>query len=422
MTAAAEQLRYDDLYARWERGNWRATELDFSEDVEQWKRLGEFERRAALWNYALFFHGEDVVATDLAPFISAAPLEEQRYFLATQQADEARHAVFFDRFMREVAGVGGDGTIRGTLEAVRPQLTWGFVRTFELLDRVTAELRSRPTRTTLARAVVMYHFVVEATLAQPGQHFIQSYLEKRDLLPGFREGMRLVSLDEQRHIGFGVRLLYDLQREDPDGVREAVADQLREVVPYSAPLFYPPGGDRRYTECFGFSLEDIYEEGARSLEQKMRAAGLPLDELPGPEIMPMDMAPRERGKRAIDLVEAGILGDGRLPKRRDAPAQELLFDLIRRAVDQRRTPGRELLLQWDFADADPWHVRVDNGSTAAVAGRADTPDVTLRCRWDDWVDVIGGRADPLRLMARGRLRPKGSLRSMALLPRLFPRR
>ena len=52
----------------------------------------------------MFFHGEDVVADDLAPFIDAAPREEQKYFLATQQVDEARHAIFFNRFMHEVVG------------------------------------------------------------------------------------------------------------------------------------------------------------------------------------------------------------------------------------------------------------------------------------------------------------------------------
>ena len=56
--------------------------------------------------------------------------------------------------------------------------------------------------------------------------------------------------------------------------REAVADLLREVLPYSLAVFVPPGWDRRYTECFGFTLEEIYEEAARSLESKLRAAGL----------------------------------------------------------------------------------------------------------------------------------------------------
>ncbi len=113
----ADSISYDDLYARWERGNWSATELDFTEDARQWReRFTDFERQAALWNYALFFWGEDAVADNLSPYIDAAPREEQKYFLATQQVDEARHAVFFKRFMHEVAGIG-DGSMASGLNA-----------------------------------------------------------------------------------------------------------------------------------------------------------------------------------------------------------------------------------------------------------------------------------------------------------------
>ena len=116
-------------------------EIDFSEDVRQWREdFSDLERRAALWNYAMFFVGEDAVTDDLSPFIDAAPREEQKYFLATQQVDEARHAIFFKRFMEEVVG-RGDGTIAGGLAAVEPELTWGFRKTFALLDEVTGELR-----------------------------------------------------------------------------------------------------------------------------------------------------------------------------------------------------------------------------------------------------------------------------------------
>ena len=89
----ADAISYEDLYARWERGNWSATELDFTEDARQWREdFTEFERQAALWNYCLFFWGEDAVADNLSPYIDAAPREEQKYFLTTQQVDEARHA------------------------------------------------------------------------------------------------------------------------------------------------------------------------------------------------------------------------------------------------------------------------------------------------------------------------------------------
>jgi hypothetical protein len=415
---AADRISYEDLYGRWERSNWRATEIDFTTDRRQWQEdFSDLQRRAALWNYALFFWGEDSVADNLSPFIDAAPREEQKYFLATQQVDEARHAVFFKRFMREVADVG-DGTVAGGLDAIRPQLTWGFVKTFELLDKHSDELRRDRSRTKLAQAVAMYHIVVEATLAQPGQHFIEAYLTKRDQLPGFRGGMRNVALDEQRHIGFGVKLLRDLALEDPD-VPLAVADLLREVLPYSAAVFVPPGWDRRYAECFGFTLEEIFAEGARSFESKLRAAGMPVETLPGPIPYPYDLEPDERARRMIAMLEAGLIGEGNGAPPRDPATMELLFDMLRRGVDPRHTPPAPLTLQWDFPDAEPWHLRVAGGDAAAEPGFAEHPDVTFTVRYNDFVDVFAGRLDPRRAMLTGKLRPHGSVRALWSARRLF---
>src|SRR5256885_8018160 len=139
-SAAAEQLSYEDLYARWEQGNWSAMELDFSQDREDWhNEFSELERKAALWNYAMFFHGEDSVTDNLSPYIDAAPREEQKYFLATQQVDEARHAVFFGRFMKEVVQRGSN--IAGSLAATQPHLNWGFRKTFEHITKVDEDLR-----------------------------------------------------------------------------------------------------------------------------------------------------------------------------------------------------------------------------------------------------------------------------------------
>src|SRR3982750_2160829 len=134
-TTAVDRISYADLYERWEKGNWSATALDFTQDRIDWhERMTDEQRRAALWNYSLFFHGEDSVTDNLSPYIDAAPLEEQKYFLATQQVDEARHAVFFARFMREVVDRGD--TIGTSLSATERELTWGFRKTFEYLDKV----------------------------------------------------------------------------------------------------------------------------------------------------------------------------------------------------------------------------------------------------------------------------------------------
>jgi hypothetical protein len=417
MSSAGAQVSYTDLYSRWERGHWRATEIDFSEDARQWREVfTEHERRAALWNYAMFFHGEDAVTDDLAPFIDAAPLEEQKYFLTTQQVDEARHAIFFKRFMEEVAGAG-DGTIAGGLQAVEPELTWGFRRTFALLDQITGTLRRDRSRVALARAVTMYHIVVEALLAQPGQHFISDYLERRDLLPGFRAGMKQVALDEQRHIGFGVKLLHDLAAEEP-AVRDAVADLVREVTPYSLAVFVPPNWDRSYTECFGFTLEEIYTEGARSFEQKLRSAGLPLESLPGPSVFPLELDHRGRAEYGLAMLQAGFLGPGNGAPPRDPASMALLFGALARMVDHRTAPA-PFTVQWEFSDAEPWHVHVANGSAAASAGRAPRIDVEVRCAYADWVDIVAGRLDPKRALATRKLRPHGSPRALWAARSLF---
>ena len=194
-TSATQSISYADLYARWERGNWRATEIDLTQDAIDWReKLTDAQRRSALWLYTLFFHGEDSVTDNLSPYIDAAPLEEQKYFLTTQQVDEARHSVFFNRFMHEVVGLG-DGTPGSGLRATAPQITWGHRKVFTRLDEMAAELRADRSPVKLAEAVTLYHVVVEASLAQPGQHMIEA------LPRGVRRPAGLPRGDAQRRPG-----------------------------------------------------------------------------------------------------------------------------------------------------------------------------------------------------------------------------
>src|SRR5438105_7100927 len=328
-----DAITYADLYARWERGNWRATELDFSEDARQWREdFTEFERQAALWNYCLFFWGEDAVADNLSPYIDAAPLEEQKYFLATQQVDEARHAVFFKRFMQEVCGIG-DGSMASGLNAIKPQLTLGFRKVFDRLDTMADELRKDRSRAKLAAAVTLYHIIIESSLAQPGQHFICSYLEERNQLPAFREGMENIATDEQRHIGFGVKLLADLKREDPVGVPRAVAGILRDVTRFTPQVLMPPGWDERYITVFNATFDTVGVEGLTSMTTKLRSAGMPIESLPGPPLLPPGLSPLEISQRGRALAKAGIIGVREGPSARDPETVAMMFDTLRRQIN-----------------------------------------------------------------------------------------
>jgi hypothetical protein len=418
-----DAITYADLYARWERGNWRATELDFSEDARQWREdFTEFERQAALWNYCLFFWGEDAVADNLSPYIDAAPLEEQKYFLTTQQVDEARHAVFFKRFMQEVCGIG-DGSMSSGLEAIKPQLTVGFRRVFDRLDRMAEELRADRSRCNLAAGVALYHILIEAALAQPGQHFICSYLEERDQLPAFREGMENIAADEQRHIGFGVKLLSDLKREDPVGVPKAVARILREVTRFTSQVLMPPGWDERYITVFNATFDTVGVEGLTSMTTKLRSAGMPVESLPGPPLLPAGLSHLEISQRGRALAKAGVIGVRQGPSARDPETVALMFDTIRRQVNPEHGLARPTTFEWEFIDPDvpTWHLTVNNGSSEVAQGAAAHPDLRLRLTYQDWVDIVGERLDPLRAIATGRLRPRGNPLALARLTKVFPR-
>ena len=412
-TIAADQVSYADLYARWEQGNWRATELDLTTDREQWENeFTELERAGALWTYSLFFHGEDSVADNLSPFIDAAPREEQKYFLATQQADEARHAVLFARFMKEVAGAGSD--VGASLDQTRPKLTWGFRKVFERLDRMADELRRDRSKPKLAQAITLYHVVIEASLAQPGQHFIEEGLGRRGLLPGFREGVGNVARDEQRHIAFGVKMIADLVREDPE-CEPAIAELLRAVLPFTVAVFVPPGWDERYVTSFGFTLQDVFAQGAEAMEGRLRAAGLdPTKMRLG---LPFDLSPAERAHRGLTMLRAGYLGEPNGAVTPNPEATAMLFDGLRRQIDPAVAPGATI--QWDFTDAEPWHLRIDNGNSSVAPGLTEDADLTFHCRLTDWVDIAAGRTEPWRALLQRKVRPSGSVRMLVRTRRLF---
>jgi hypothetical protein len=426
MSVASQSLManvtYEDLYHRWEQGNWSAYDIDFSKDRAGWEGLSDIQRRSAMWIYSMFFYGEDRVADTLAPYVTAAPTEEQSYFLATQQVDEVRHSVFFHRFFKEVIGVGGE-TLQQTLSSTLPQLNWGYRGIFDRLDRMADELRRDRSLPKYAQAITLYHLIVEGSLAQPGQHFIEDFFASEETMPGFSEGIANVSRDEQRHIGFGVKVLSELLADEhpqSEECKAAVVELLRETLPYGPAVFHPPNMDREYTECYGFSLEDIFAFGLKLIRQRWRTIGYPIEEMP-PGVFPFDpeKSPEEIAANQVKLMMGGILGPPESVPQATSELQRLYFDVIERVVDPKAANGSPLVYQWRFSDAEPWHLVIDNGSTRAEPGEAPSPNLTLETSWGDFVATGKPDANPLKMILTRRLRPHGSLRELARMRKVF---
>jgi hypothetical protein len=410
-------ITYEDLYRRWEENNWSAMALDYSKDRAGWDSLTDIQRKSALWMYSMFFYGEDSVADNLSPYIDAAPSEEQAYFLTTQQVDEARHAVHFHRFFKEVLGTGDD--VASTLETTLPQLGWGYRHVFERLDRMADELRADRSLPKFAQAVTLYHMVVEGTLAQPGQHYIEDFFVRDGSMPGFSEGMKHVSRDEQRHIGFGVKTLSEIVPQS-DECKAAIVELFRDVNRHSLAVFCPPGFDREYTECWGFTLEEIYSFGLRLIRQRWKTIGFPLEEMPS-DVWPFDhsLTPEQIAERQVKLLLAGVSGEPTGKPDSSPDVQEILFDVIARAANPSGAGHGRFTTQWQFTDAAPWHIVVDNGSTRAVEGIAGNPDLTVKTDWAEWVSISMDRKNPLKSIASRDLIPKGSPRALNTFRKVF---
>ena len=418
-----DNITYEDLYKRWEQGNWSAYDLDFSADEDGWNGLSEIQRRSAMWIYSMFYYGEDRVADTLAPYVTAAPTEEQQYFLATQQVDEVRHSVFFHRFFKEVIGVGGD-SVQQTLSSTLPQLNWGYRGIFDRLDVMAEELRKDRSVAKYAQAITLYHLIVEGSLAQPGQHFIEDFFASEETMPGFSAGMVNVSRDEQRHIGFGVKVLAELLNDPYPGWEEnraAVVELLKEVLPYGPAVFYPPNLDRSYTECYGFSLEDIFAFGLKLIRQRWRTIGFPTEEMP-PGTFPFDpeASAEEIAANQVKLMMAGVLGPPDAPKPDASPeVMAMYFDIVKRVADPAAANGSPLVYQWNFTDAEPWHLVLDNGSTRVEPGQAPNPTVTIETSWADWVASGKPDANQFKMLLTRRLRPRGPVREIARMRKVF---
>jgi ribonucleoside-diphosphate reductase beta chain len=270
---------YRKLISRWENQGWNSESFDFTVDAEQWNDDSLFtpeQKRFMLFSLSEFFLGEERVTTELLPFAIAAPTDDQRIFLASQIADEARHCVFFDRFYREVIG-SGTQTIADNLDVQRATVNDDFKQLFDgILHDVADELRRDPSNfEALVRGITLYMVVIEGTLALTGARFILRSLKEMDRLPGFRNGFTHVNRDESRHVGFGVKFLADAIRQD-ERYKQVVQDTLSETLPVGVLAFSPPWVEDRFNfqTPFGYHSSELFEYAMKSLSKKLAAMGM----------------------------------------------------------------------------------------------------------------------------------------------------
>jgi ribonucleoside-diphosphate reductase beta chain len=264
------------LYELWERQQWQSQAIDLERDKDQWAAMPEEQKDEHLWGLSSFFVGEERVTTQFSGLVMAYEDEQEEAFLTTQQVDEARHMQFFDRYYREVLGVGHE-RIQERLAAVRVHLTDSFVELFdERLVKAGERLIADPSDIEAkVDFITAYHMVIEGTLALTGQHFMLDWYEKAELLPGFQEGFSNIARDEHRHVAYGTWFLQQ-KCADPK-LRERVQATLNELLPLAAGVLVPKGyslGDEY--EFFGYTSEEQAAFAYSALTRRLKVIGVGL--------------------------------------------------------------------------------------------------------------------------------------------------
>ncbi|MEX0875329.1 MAG: ribonucleotide-diphosphate reductase subunit beta [Actinomycetota bacterium] len=219
------------LYQRWEKQNWVVHDLDFKQDAEDWKNIPDELKSEIIYGLQAFYMGEVCVTETLSPMVHAAPTTEDQQFLSTQLVDEARHAIFFELFFREVLGIDGlDSLKKDPLfkDYLSPDVP-GYGRVFfKDLPEVTDAVRKDPgDYKKWVTSIVLYHMLIEGMLALYGQRQLLQATRAFNVLPAFRAGFTAVTRDESRHVNYGV---YALRQAFDAGLHDHIVQSASDYM------------------------------------------------------------------------------------------------------------------------------------------------------------------------------------------------
>ncbi len=268
------------LYELWERQHWQSHTIDFEQDQRDWQRMDEDLRGRLAWNLSSFFIGEERVTTQFSGLVMAYESQSEEAFLTTQQVDEARHAQHFNRFYEQVLGI--DGTFEDRMRHARADLNPAFLEMFDgvLVDWGRRLIENPRDVEAKVDFVTLYHMIVEGTLALTGQWFLTDFMERKEILPGWVQGFKLISQDEHRHVAYGTWFLRE-KAADP-ALRRRIAERIAELIPLASAVLVPLGADPDSYEILDYSMQETNTFAFNALSRRLKVIGVDLAALAVP--------------------------------------------------------------------------------------------------------------------------------------------
>jgi ribonucleoside-diphosphate reductase beta chain len=258
------------LYKRYLRQRWDVYELDFTQDAIDWtEKMTDAERGVFLRVAQGFHHGERNVEAELPAFMMGAD-EEDKIFISSHIEDEARHTVFFDRFLREAVGLPGE-SIMDLLDSSYEYRTLPGAGATGLLSYISDDLAKNPyDQKSRVRYATIYHLYIEGVGALSTMKITLGYCRNRGLLPGYYSGFTATCRDEARHVQYGMSFLQDQVRRDP-AMAEEIYDMLRIIFDLNSSQ-----GNVLNLDALGLSVDELRRFNIIQLVRKLTDVGISL--------------------------------------------------------------------------------------------------------------------------------------------------
>ena len=277
-------LNWDSLPLRlFAKGNakfWNPTDIDLTQDAQDWERLDEQVKVRVLRLCSLFVAGEEAVTEDLQPFLRAMAAEGRlgdEMYLTQFAFEEAKHVQAF-RLWLDAIGVRED---LHEFVDTNPGYRALF---YEELPRSLEALLDDPGPRNQVRASVTYNHIIEGSLALTGYYAWNHVCTARGIFPGMRQIIRRIGDDERRHMAWGTFTCRRHVAAD-DRNWDVVNERLNELLPHV--MTTVDNGDvpsqdpdaQRYELPPGKLLDYAGDRALRRLGAIESARGVPLDRI-----------------------------------------------------------------------------------------------------------------------------------------------
>lgn len=219
-----------DLYNQAVANTWFPNEIQLGEDLADFARMTDEERRALTYLMSYFNPNELLVNKALAfgvyPYVNAA---ECHLYLAKQMWEEANHCMAFE-YVLETFPIGREQAYEAHVNVESMAAKEAFeVRYIKRMTEETIDITTVAGKQDFVRNLVAYNVILEGIWFYSGFMMALSF-RQRNLLRNFGSLIDWIVRDESLHLQFDINLMLTVLEENPEIATDEFAAEIRQMI------------------------------------------------------------------------------------------------------------------------------------------------------------------------------------------------